>query len=90
MKQAKILIYGTVQGVFFRKFVKDNAVNLGVKGYVKNLDDGSVEAVLIGEEEKVEELIIRCWKGPDGSKVVRLVIKNLLGDIDFPDFQVLH
>ncbi len=88
MKQAKILIYGTVQGVFFRKFIKDNADELGVKGYVQNLDDGSVEAVLLGSEDAVEELVIRCRKGPVGSKVVRLLIENLPDDLDFQDFQI--
>jgi len=90
MKQAKILIYGTVQGVFFRKFVKDNADELGVKGYVKNLDDGSVEAVLIGDEEKVEELIIRCRQGPEAAKVDRLLIESVPEDLECQDFQVLR
>ena len=50
MKTLKIVISGVVQGVFFRKFVKENADELEVKGFVRNLDDGKVEIVIEGED----------------------------------------
>lgn len=64
MKQAHIFISGQVQGVSFRYFVKTNAKKLGVTGWVRNTEDGGVEAVFTGEKEKVEELIALCRKGP--------------------------
>lgn len=60
---------GKVQGVGFRAFVRRNAQRLGLSGWVKNLDDGRVEAVIYGEEEKVEDLISRMKTGPSLAEV---------------------
>ena len=64
MQQAHIFISGFVQGVSFRYFVKSNAQKLGLKGWVRNTEDGGVEAVFTGEKEKIEEMIKLCRKGP--------------------------
>lgn len=64
MKQAHVFISGQVQGVSFRYFVKTNAKKLGVTGWVRNTEDGGVEAVFTGEKEKVAELLALCRKGP--------------------------
>ena len=61
---AHLLIFGSVQGVGFRKFVRQNAQKLGIVGWVRNLPEGTVEAEVMGEEKKVQELIQRCHKGP--------------------------
>ncbi len=58
--RAHVFFSGRVQGVFFRAFTKENAEKLGVKGWVRNLPDGRVEAVFEGPRDKVEELIYRC------------------------------
>jgi len=58
--KAHVLFYGRVQGVFFRAFTKENANKLGVRGWVRNLPDGSVEAVFEGTEEAVKKLIYAC------------------------------
>ena len=65
----KVLISGRVQGVFYRAHTKKKADELGVKGWVRNLNDGRVEAVFAGDEDKVEEVIKWCWRGAPGSKV---------------------
>ena len=57
-------ITGRVQGVYFRDFTRREALRLGLKGWVRNLPDGRVEAVAEGEEERVEELIRLCHRGP--------------------------
>ena len=49
-KTKKILVKGLVQGVFFRQFIKEQADKLGICGYVRNLDDGRVEAVVEGDD----------------------------------------
>jgi len=85
----KILVYGMVQGVFFRKFVKDHALNLGLKGYVKNVNDGSVEAVFEGGEEQIKEIIGLCKKGPLGSRVDRVLVEEFRGD-GFEGFEVRY
>lgn len=58
-----------VQGVGFRAYVAKHARNLGVSGWVRNLPDGSVEAVLAGPVERVGELTIACRRGPPGAAV---------------------
>lgn len=58
------LISGRVQGVNFRSFTRKNAKALGLRGYVKNLEDGEVEVEAEGEEEKLKELLELIKKGP--------------------------
>ena len=64
MKQAHVFISGYVQGISFRYFVKTNAHQLGLSGWVQNTEDGGVEAVFCGEQKKIEEMIALCRKGP--------------------------
>ena len=60
MKTLKITITGTVQGVFFRTFIKEKADELGLKGFVRNLDDGRVEVVVEGRDENANKMIEVC------------------------------
>ena len=69
LARARILVSGKVQGVFFRSSTRSEARLLGVRGWVRNLSDGRVEAVLEGERKPVERLIEFCRKGPNGSVV---------------------
>ena len=64
MQQAHVFISGSVQGVSFRQFIKSNAKQRGLTGWVHNTEDGGVEAVFSGEKEKIEEMIELCKKGP--------------------------
>ncbi len=57
MKYIHILVTGRVQGVFFRAFTKKSADDGGVKGWVKNLPDGRVEAFAIGAEDKINDFL---------------------------------
>lgn len=75
MKVAHIFISGFVQGVGFRQFIKINADKLGLKGWVRNLPDGRVEAVFEGSKEKIEEGISLCRKGPLLSEVKRVNVR---------------
>ena len=67
--RAHLLISGRVQGVSFRYYIQDIAQSLGIKGWVRNCWDGKVEIVIEGEEERVEQLINWCYRGP-GSAIV--------------------
>ncbi len=67
--RAHVFIYGLVQGVFFRAHMQDEAIDLGVSGWVRNLQDGRVEAVLEGDEEVVRRLLKWCEKGPPAARV---------------------
>lgn len=74
MKKAHLLISGRVQGVFYRAFTKDVADSLGLKGWVRNLRDGRVEAVFEGDEDKISIAIERCKEGPPYAKVDNIEI----------------
>lgn len=67
--QAHLFIEGRVQGVFFRAFTSEVAAKLGLKGWVKNLYDGRVEAVFEGHKKLIKQAIVQCRKGPPGSYV---------------------
>lgn len=64
MKAVHLLIEGRVQGVGFRAWVKSQARRRGLTGYVRNRWDGSVEAVLCGEDAVVDDVTIACDHGP--------------------------
>jgi len=67
--RAELRIRGRVQGVFYRGSARQQARSLGISGYARNLDDGSVEVVAEGEEADVEKLIAWCRLGPPGARV---------------------
>ncbi|MBI5057326.1 MAG: acylphosphatase [Nitrospirae bacterium] len=67
-----IIISGLVQGVFFRASTRDMALSLGLKGWVRNLPDGNVEAVFEGQVDKLKQAVQWCHKGPPGARVVKV------------------
>ncbi len=69
MKTLKIFISGTVQGIFFRQFIKEKADELGLKGFARNLDDGRVEVIVEGKDENVNEMLGACKQGPAQSDI---------------------
>jgi len=89
MKQLRIKIEGVVQGVFFRAFVQETAQNLGLKGYVKNMPDGSVEAVAQGSDDRLQKLVEECKKGPEGSRVDKVETEDQEPE-ELTGFQILR
>jgi acylphosphatase len=69
MQQVHLLISGKVQGVFYRVFVKEHADKLGLTGWVRNTNEGHVEAVIQGEKQTIEQLIALCRQGSQNSEV---------------------
>ncbi len=67
--QTRIIISGLVQDIGFRYFVLDNAIELGITGWVRNTKDGKVEAVLQGRKEDIQKLIELSRSGPGMAKV---------------------
>jgi acylphosphatase len=67
-----VRVAGHVQGVGFRAFVFHEAERLGVNGWVRNRNNGDVEALFAGSEDKVEKLIAACRRGPPQASVVNL------------------
>lgn len=68
----RLRIYGRVQGVWYRSWTIEQAIALGLNGWVRNRRDGSVEAVISGDEAAVREMIARCWQGPPAARVERI------------------
>lgn len=81
-------IYGRVQGVFFRAFMKSVADGLGITGWVRNVEDGSVEVVAEGEEEKLQKLIAEARRGPPLAFVERVEVNWEEYKGEFSDFQI--
>jgi acylphosphatase len=66
---ARIVIEGRVQGVWFRGWTVDEASARGLRGWVRNRRDGTVEALFIGEGRAVREMIAACHNGPTAARV---------------------
>ncbi len=77
MEQAIIKITGNVQGVSYRANAKREALSLNLKGYAKNLPDGSVEVFLQGEKEQIEKFVVWAKKGPTNAQVENVIINWL-------------
>jgi len=88
--RAHVFITGMVQGVFFRSETRHEAKKRGVRGWVRNIPDGRVEAVFEGEEESVKELIEFCKRGPPGARVkdTDVIWENYTGE--FRDFEIRY
>ena len=69
MKVRLVRIRGRVQGVWFRAWTMEEALARGLSGWVRNRADGSVEALLAGEDTKVDDMILACHRGPPLAKV---------------------
>lgn len=90
MKRLHLLIYGAVQGVFFRDYVNKIANSLNLKGFVKNNPDGTVEVVAEGDEKALRALLDKCQQGSPSSKVEK--IKDSWEDAsdEFDSFEVRY
>jgi acylphosphatase len=75
-RRLRVLVRGRVQGVFFRAETRSRAESLGLSGSVRNLPDGSVEAVFEGNEEHVESMVEWCRRGPAGASVERVEVSS--------------
>ena len=80
MRSVRLRITGRVQGVGYRAWALQMAVRLGLRGWVRNRADGTVEAVLAGPASVVEEMIEACRRGPAGAQVDALDQRD--GDLD--------
>ncbi len=88
-KSVRLYIDGSVQGVFFRSFVKENAERYNIKGFTRNLEDGRVEIFIEGDIDSVNKMVELCKKGPKHSQIKKVQIKpeKFQG---FKGFKILH
>jgi len=84
-----VMITGIVQGVGYRAFVERQARALGLCGWVRNLRDGSVEAVFSGTPESVGQILDRCRSGPRLAMVEEVRVTERMPEGEMREFEVL-
>jgi len=89
-QRVRLFVTGKVQGVFFRQSLKVMAKKNNVFGWVRNLEDGRVEAVLEGDGEKISRLIEWAHGGPANARVEDVEIHNENFVEEFSKFDVLY
>ena len=85
-----IIISGKVQGVGFRYWLYKAAIQKKIDGWVKNKISGEVEALLIGDVVKIDNLIKLCEKGPPSSKVTKIKIQNYQKEFLKKSFDIIN
>jgi acylphosphatase len=76
-----VMVMGRVQGVGYRAWTGDQAILLGLQGWVRNRSDGSVEAVFAGPQDAVMQMIEMCHRGPPPANVKSVVVSDTTPDM---------
>ena len=85
-----LLIFGKVQGVGFRYWLYVKVIKKNIRGWVKNKITGEVEALLIGNDKDVNEVIKQCEKGPHSSNVTQVKIQDYKQEYSKKSFDILN
>ncbi|HNP47596.1 MAG TPA: acylphosphatase [Bacteroidia bacterium] len=89
MKTYRLTVHGLVQGVFFRKYTREKALELGLSGTVRNLENSSVEIEVTGTESVLPDFILWCHQGPARARVDKVDIHELPLK-NFSDFRIIR
>ena len=88
-EKIKVLVSGRVQGIGYRMFVRHHARKMNLKGYVKNLNDGRVEAVFQGDSRIIQKML-RVMEEKHPFAIVRSIrIEDFPEDVEFEDFSIV-
>ena len=85
-----IVIAGRVQGVGFRHWLYKAAARYNIRGWVKNKISGEVEALLVGNDVEIDNLIKLCEKGPPSSKVTKIKVQNYQKEFLKKSFDIIN
>jgi len=88
--RARLVISGLVQGVWYRAYTQRTARAVGLTGWVRNMPNGSVEAVMEGPRAAIEMAILECRKGPPSSRVENVEIEWEEPTGEFGAFNITH
>lgn len=88
LQRAHLLIRGVVQGVWFRASMRTEGLRLGIQGWVRNVPNGSVEAVVEGPREQVDRLIAWAHEGPEHAAVESVEVDWIERDDVLDSFEV--
>ncbi len=86
--RAHVFIEGRVQGIFYRMWTREQAQKLGLVGWVRNLEDGRVEAVFEGPKDKVEKMVKKCHKGPHPAGIEHIDVSWEKATGEFSIFEI--
>jgi acylphosphatase len=89
-KALHAIIEGRVQGVYFRDYTWQQAERLGLKGWVRNLPNGTVEALIAGKIDKVDEMVAWFHRGSPLSSVKKVTITQYTGNEQLSGFEILY
>ncbi len=89
-KRIEAIVRGKVQGVGYRYYTVQKAAKYGLKGFVRNLQDGTVKVVAEGEEEKLKQFLKDLYQGPPLAIVDDISVKWLEPKNDFDSFEIRY
>jgi acylphosphatase len=90
MKRVHVYISGRVQGVFFRAETQRAARGFNLTGWVRNVPDGSVEAIFEGEDTNIDKMIAWCHIGPSAARVEEVLTEEETYTREFRDFSIKY
>jgi acylphosphatase len=90
LARVQVLISGRVQGVFFRASTRDQAVFLGLTGWVRNLPDGRVAAIFEGDREKIDSMLVWLQEGPQYAAVDEVLTGWQPHQGEFQEFRIVY
>jgi acylphosphatase len=90
MKRMHVYISGRVQGVFFRAETQRAATNLNLSGWVRNMEDGRVEALFEGEDKDVDKMVAWCHTGPPHASVDHVAIEEEPSAGCYQNFRIVY
>lgn len=85
----RFFITGSVQPIFFNRFIQDNAEKLDIKGFVRKMEDGRTEIFIEGNTDAVNQMASICRRGPHHSQIRKIDEKPERFQ-DFKDFKILR
>jgi acylphosphatase len=89
-KTIHAVIEGRVQGVYFRDCTRREAEKLGLCGWVRNLPNGAVEALIIGENDSVDQMVTWLHRGSPKAIVSRVITTERAGTEEFSEFAIRY
>lgn len=90
LKRIHTYISGRVQGVFFRAETERTAKGLNLNGWVRNMEDGRVEALFEGDDANVDKMLIWCHKGPPHARVDQVTVEEEAFIGKLQDFRIIY
>jgi acylphosphatase len=90
MKALHLMIHGRVQGVWFRASMQEIASRLKIRGWVRNMPDGSVVTHIQGDDKAVNDMLVWCYQGPPGAKVDRIDFNEVTPQAEYKTFSIRY